>query len=146
MTTPLRDAFGVARDQALAFRQAMSEMGSAGNQRFSMLRNCYVSESRADTNEKVALGLLKQRQFASISSSEGKVSHGQIKLSDISLTAQEIENNIIIGSSEQCVEKISKYAELGIDELHLNMNFGASHRDVMHSLERFATQVMPHFS
>ncbi len=30
MTTPLRDAFGVARDQALAFRQAMSEMGSAG--------------------------------------------------------------------------------------------------------------------
>ncbi len=88
----------------------------------------------------------KQRQFASISSSEGKVSHGQIKLSDISLTAQEIENNIIIGSSEQCVEKISKYAELGIDELHLNMNFGASHRDVMHSLERFATQVMPHFS
>jgi alkanesulfonate monooxygenase SsuD/methylene tetrahydromethanopterin reductase-like flavin-dependent oxidoreductase (luciferase family) len=147
MTTPLRDAFGVARDQALAFTKAMGEVGpSTTNQRFAMLRNCYVSESRTDTNEKVALGVLKQRQFASISSSQSEVSRGQIKLSDVSLTAQEIENNIIIGSPEQCIEKLSKYAELGVDELHLNMNFGASHQDVMFSLERFATEVMPHFS
>jgi alkanesulfonate monooxygenase SsuD/methylene tetrahydromethanopterin reductase-like flavin-dependent oxidoreductase (luciferase family) len=147
MTTPLREAFGMAREQALAFKAVMSEAGSsATNQRFLMLRNCYVSDSRTDTNEKVALGVLKQRQFASIYGGQGEVSHGQIRPSEVSLSAQEIENNIIIGSPEQCIEKVAEYAALGIDELHLNMNFGASHKDVMLSLERFATRVMPHFS
>ena len=41
---------------------------------------------------------------------------------------------------------LKRYEALGIDNLMLNMNFGASHRDVMRSLELFATRVMPHFA
>jgi hypothetical protein len=40
-------------------------------------------------------------------------------------------------------EKISRYAALNIDNLQLNMNFGAPHEQVMRSLELFATRVMP---
>jgi hypothetical protein len=36
--------------------------------------------------------------------------------------------------------------ELGLDHFHMYMDLGGmEHREVMRSLERFATRVMPHF-
>jgi alkanesulfonate monooxygenase SsuD/methylene tetrahydromethanopterin reductase-like flavin-dependent oxidoreductase (luciferase family) len=146
MTTPLRETFGVARDQANAFKAAACQaIPSGSGQRLAMLRNCYVGESARDIDEKAVLGVLKQRQFASIYSGPGEVTRGQIRLSQIEVSPEEIRNNIILGTPDQCAEKIAEYSELGVDELHMNMNFGASHRDVMRSLERFAVRVMPHF-
>ena len=54
-----------------------------------------------------------------------------------------IEQNLVIGPPDLVAEKISRYAALGLDDLQLNMDFGAPHRTVMRSLELFATRVMP---
>ena len=125
----------------------ISEAGpSATALRMSMLRNAYVGTDEADIREKVRFGLQKQRQFANVFNTPGEVDRGKIKLLDVPITEEEIANNIIIGSPQQCVDKLARYEELGIDNLMLNMNFGASHRDVMRSLELFATRVMPHFA
>lgn len=147
MTTPLRDPFAAAKMQADAFTAAKAKTGArAQGLRMSMLRNAYVGSSEADVKEKVGFGLTKQRQFANVFNTPGEVHRGKIKLLDIALTEEEIANNIIIGMPDKCIETLERYRALGIDNLMLNMNFGASHRDVMRSLELFATRVMPHFA
>lgn len=146
MTTPLRDPFAAAKMQADAFARAASHAPNAAALRLSMLRNAYVSTDQADIREKVGLAHAKQRQFANVFNTPGEVHRGQIKLLDIALTPEEIANNIIIGSPDQCIETLERYRALGIHNMMLNMNFGASHRDVMRSLELFATRVMPHFA
>ena len=147
MTTPLRDPFAAAKMQAEAFGAAKLQAGPrAQGLRMSMLRNAYVSLSETDLREKVAMGLQKQRQFANVYNTPGEVQRGKIKLIDVAVTEAEIANNIIIGTPERCIETLERYRALGIDNLMLNMNFGAPHRDVMRSLELFATRVMPHFA
>jgi alkanesulfonate monooxygenase SsuD/methylene tetrahydromethanopterin reductase-like flavin-dependent oxidoreductase (luciferase family) len=147
MTTPLRDPFAAAKMQAEAFTGAKAKAGGRANAlRMSMLRNAYVSTDEADLREKVVMGLQKQRQFANVFNTPGEVHRGKIKLIDVAVTETEIANNIIIGTPERCIETLERYRALGIDNLMLNMNFGASHRDVMRSLELFATRVMPHFA
>ena len=147
MTTPLRDPFAAAKMQADAFTAAKARAGAvARSSRMSMLRNAYVGTTEADIREKVRFGHTKQRQFANVYNTPGEVYRGKIKLLDIAVTEEEIANNIIIGTPERCIEMLERYRALGIDNLMLNMNFGATHRDVMRSLELFATRVMPHIA
>jgi hypothetical protein len=44
------------------------------------------------------------------------------------------------------IDKLSPYQQAGIDRIILNMNFGASHKDTMASIQHFAEKVIPHFS
>jgi alkanesulfonate monooxygenase SsuD/methylene tetrahydromethanopterin reductase-like flavin-dependent oxidoreductase (luciferase family) len=55
----------------------------------------------------------------------------------------DVEAALLIASASQLVDKLSAYADLGVDEFILNMSFGASHRDVMASMELLAAKVMP---
>jgi natural product biosynthesis luciferase-like monooxygenase protein len=54
---------------------------------------------------------------------------------------------VLCGDAAQCIERIALLQEeLGIDHFHMYMDLGGmEHREVMRSLERFATRVMPHF-
>jgi hypothetical protein len=51
-----------------------------------------------------------------------------------------------VGTPEELVEKFGLYAELGVDEINLNMCIGASHEETLESIERLAHEVMPHIS
>lgn len=44
------------------------------------------------------------------------------------------------------IAKFQVYADLGVHEINLNMCLGATHEDLMGSIERLAREVMPHFS
>ena len=57
--------------------------------------------------------------------------------------AEQIKENLVIGPPDVVAEKIARYAALGIDNLQLNMNFGAPHAQVLRSLELFARRVIP---
>ena len=59
---------------------------------------------------------------------------------------EEVNGNLIIGSADECIEKLMPYAERGLLDFLANMSFGAPSRDVMGSMERFARDVMPHFA
>ena len=57
------------------------------------------------------------------------------------------ERSIVTGDRERCVEILKKCEDGGISEVILYFNFGAlSHRDTLAAMERFATEVMPHFT
>jgi alkanesulfonate monooxygenase SsuD/methylene tetrahydromethanopterin reductase-like flavin-dependent oxidoreductase (luciferase family) len=57
------------------------------------------------------------------------------------------DRSIITGDAEHCIELLKKCEAGGISEIILYFNFGLlSHRDTLAAMERFATEVMPHFA
>ena len=64
---------------------------------------------------------------------------------DVDYSVDDVTENPIMGSLGQCVDKLEKFEDLGINDIAFDMSFGASHKDVMSSLELMATRVIPHF-
>jgi len=144
LTTPLRESFDKVIAQVDGFRRGRAR--AAGDQariRLSMLIMAFVTESRQQTEELVQHALGRHRRFLNVFGTRGEVTAGAIHPYDSDLTAAEIEENLVIGPPEMVAEKISRYTALGIDDLQLNMDFGAPHQQVLRSLELFATRVMP---
>lgn len=144
MTTPLRDPIEAVRKQSKAFFKGLPSDGRS-TQRFSMLRMGYVSRGDADTADKVRLAYDNHQRFVNVFTTPGTVRGGAIEPIAVEETPDDIRRSLIIGTPQECVDKLATYAELGIHDIQVNMNFGANHADVMGSLERFALHVMPHF-
>lgn len=144
MTTPLRDPFEAASKQARAFTAALPP-GNPRNQRHSMLRMGFVTRSESETQEKLQVALENHQRFVNVFETPGTVQGGAIVPLQVAETVEDIRRSLIIGSPQECVDKLAHYDSLGIDDIQMNMNFGASHSDVMKGLERFALHVLPHF-
>ncbi|MDA0218542.1 MAG: LLM class flavin-dependent oxidoreductase [Proteobacteria bacterium] len=143
-TTPLRGGMDTVRMQAGAFNDAVRDAGGSLNHlKFSMLRMLYVARDRADAREKIAIAYENHRRFSNVFDTPGQVKDGAIVPIDVPETLEEVADALLIGTADEIVEKLAVYEELKVQDLLLNMSFGASHADVMASMERFATKVMP---
>jgi alkanesulfonate monooxygenase SsuD/methylene tetrahydromethanopterin reductase-like flavin-dependent oxidoreductase (luciferase family) len=144
MTTPLRDSFAKVIAQVEGFQRGRARAPwDRSRTKLSMLIMAFVTDSRRQTDELVQQALGRHRRFLNVFGTEGEVTGGAIKLYDSDLTAEQIEENLVIGPPDVVAEKIARYAALGIDNLQLNMNFGAPHAQVLRSLELFARRVIP---
>jgi alkanesulfonate monooxygenase SsuD/methylene tetrahydromethanopterin reductase-like flavin-dependent oxidoreductase (luciferase family) len=59
---------------------------------------------------------------------------------------EELGASLLIGTSQEVIDKLVPYAELGIDRVILNLNFGLEASETLDAIEQFAQDVMPHFS
>jgi alkanesulfonate monooxygenase SsuD/methylene tetrahydromethanopterin reductase-like flavin-dependent oxidoreductase (luciferase family) len=144
MTTPLRESFAKVVAQVEGFKRGRERaVGDKSRVRLSMLIMAFVTENRRHTDELVQHALGRHRRFLNAFGTKGEVKAGALSLHESDLTAEQIEQNLVIGPPDVVAEKISRYAELKIDNLQVNMNFGAPHDQVMRSLELFATRVVP---
>ncbi|HUI18910.1 MAG TPA: LLM class flavin-dependent oxidoreductase [Alphaproteobacteria bacterium] len=147
ITTPLREPFEKVIEQAGGFARGVGLAGDrARGLRLSMLVMLFVTESEAQKRAMLEHALGRHRRFVNVYQTRGEVRRGAIKPYDVDLTLEEIETNLIIGPPGHCRRKLEQYAAQGIHNMQLNMNFGASHAEVMRSLEVFAREVMPHFA
>lgn len=143
-TTPLRDPFEAAKAQAEAFHKGAVEATAGGAaQRLSMLRMVYVTRDHKDTQEKLAIAHANHRRFVNVFTTPGQVERGAIVPIDVPETVEDMRNVLVLGTAEECIEKLNRYAATGIHDLLLNMSFGASHADVMAAMDRFVTKVAP---
>jgi alkanesulfonate monooxygenase SsuD/methylene tetrahydromethanopterin reductase-like flavin-dependent oxidoreductase (luciferase family) len=142
-TTALRAPFQEAAEQAVAFHRGRAEAPAGRVPRLSVLRMGYVARDRAEVAEKVAFACGNDKRHHNLRACAGEVVRGAIVPHDSGRTSAEVEQALLIGTAAEVVEKLSRYAQLGIDELVINMGFGAAHRDVMASLERLSVKVMP---
>ncbi|MDH3692280.1 MAG: LLM class flavin-dependent oxidoreductase [Gammaproteobacteria bacterium] len=146
MTTPLRDPLEAAKAQADAFHKGLRDAGPAATDReLSMLRMVYVAKDDADARRKLEIAYANHQRFSNVFNTPGEVYKGAIKPIDVDITVDEIAQSLIICTADECVERLKIYEGFGIHEINLNMGFGADHEDVMASMKRFATKVMPHF-
>jgi alkanesulfonate monooxygenase SsuD/methylene tetrahydromethanopterin reductase-like flavin-dependent oxidoreductase (luciferase family) len=105
----------------------------------------FVTKSVADTQVKLRVAYENHQRFVNVFTTPGPVRNGAIEPIEVSETLDDMRQSLIIGSPQECVDKLGHYADLGIHDIQVNMNFGANHADVMGALERFAVHVMPHF-
>jgi alkanesulfonate monooxygenase SsuD/methylene tetrahydromethanopterin reductase-like flavin-dependent oxidoreductase (luciferase family) len=77
-------------------------------------------------------------------STPGDVRGGDIQPIEIELPLELLADRVVIGTIDECHEKLGAYADLGLDEMVVNMSFGTPHQDVLASMERLARHVMPH--
>jgi alkanesulfonate monooxygenase SsuD/methylene tetrahydromethanopterin reductase-like flavin-dependent oxidoreductase (luciferase family) len=142
-TTALRAPFEEAKRQAAAFHRGCLEASTPRRPRLSMLRMGFVCKNRAEIDEKVALAAGNDQRHHNLRSGDGEVVEGAIVPHASGRSLADVEKALLIAEVGGLIDKLNGYAELGIDELILNMSFGASHRSVMASMELLAAKVMP---
>ncbi len=145
-TTPLQGSLDLARQQVDSFMKGAGESGLEPRPRLSLLRAGFCARDEAHAREKADQAYEYYRRFDNVFKSSGTIRGGAIDLIDIEATREEVAEALFIGTPERLIEKLEPYADLGVDEINLNMCIGATHAETLDSIERLATEVMPHFS
>ncbi len=146
-TTPLAGNHQLLIDQVSAFNRAKNEMDESGRKlSLSLSRVAHVAKNERDKQEKIAFAYDYYSRFDNVFTGPGEVEAGMIKPLPRTQTMDELAESLLICTSNEMIEKLQPYADLGIDRVILNVNFGASQADTLESIECFAKEVMPHFN
>ncbi len=57
----------------------------------------------------------------------------------------ELGESLLIATPQEMIGKLAPYAELGINRVILNMNFGLDAQETLDAIQCFAEDVLPHF-
>ena len=145
-TTPLAGNHQLLLDQVGAFIRAKSEMGAAGSHlTLSLSRVAFVSPTPADRQAKIEQAYDYYKRFDNVFTGPGIVKAGMIEALPRKQTVQELGESLLICTPQEMVDKLVPYAELGIDRVILNMNFGVCQAETLDNIACFAEEVMPHF-
>ena len=146
-TTPLSGNHQLLHDQVNAFNRAKQEMGSEGEKlTLSLSRVAHLATDRKDRARKIKAAHHYYGRFDNVFTGPGLVDRGVIRELSCDTPIEELGESLMVGTSEEVIEKLEPYAELGIDRLILNMNFGLDAQETLDSIQCFAEDVMPHFA
>ena len=146
-TTPLAGNHQMLLDQVGGFNRAKDEMGDAGRDlTLTLSRVGFVTESGADREQKIDAAHEYYGRFDNVFTGPGIVEGGMIKQLPRKQTRDELADSLLIGTPQEVIDKLAPYAELGIDRVIVNVNFGCDATETLESIERFAAEVMPHFA
>ena len=131
-----------------AFANAASELEAKGSDvaGFSLLRGGFVARDAANAGAKQRLAYGYFEHFYNVRTLRGEVRGGAIEPIELAETVDEMAASLLVGTTGEVIAKLETYAALGIPEINLNMNIGASHYETLAAMERFAAEVMPHFA
>ncbi|MFM7335664.1 MAG: LLM class flavin-dependent oxidoreductase [Tabrizicola sp.] len=141
-TTPLSASHGVLEGQVSAFHRGAARSGKTG-QRLSLQRGIFVTDRPEECEEMVAKAYQYYKSFDNVFGGPGIVEHGIIRPLPRAQTVEEFRQNILICGRDEMVDRLSAYAELGIDEVIVSSNFGQAQGAVLDMMSRLAEEVMP---
>ncbi len=145
-TTPLSGDSKHMFDQINAFKRGKEELGNQGDcLTLSLSRVGYLAKNAKDQKEKIALSHHYYGMFDNVFTGDGIVENGMIKPLPRKMSIEETAENLTICTASEMIDKLSVYAEAGVDRLIMNINFGASQSETMESIQHFAEEVKPHF-
>ena len=146
-TTPLSGSHQFLVDQVSSFNKAKNEMGQFGKDlTLSLSRVAFLAQSEKEKEERIKEANAYYSRFDNVYTGPGIVENGMIKPLPRNQTINELAESLLICTKQEMVEKLKPYADLGIDRVILNINFGTNPKKILDSLKRFAEDVMPHFS
>jgi flavin-dependent trigonelline monooxygenase, oxygenase component len=144
-TTPLSGTHELLLKQVESFRRGKEEAGPAGrNIRLSLQRGIYVARNEAEAKRIVGLAYEYYKRFENVKF-QGVIKGGLIEPLPRKQTVEELAENLLICTPSEMIDKLSVYAELGIDEVFAPCGYGQSHAETTEMMHRFAEEVMPHF-
>ena len=146
-TTPLSGNHQLLVDQVEAFTSAKEEMDGKGDHlTMTLSRVGHVARSEAERQRKVEQAHRYYGRFDNIFTGPGTVDQGMIREIPCETPIDELEKSLLVGSPQKIIDQLGVYADLGIDRMILNMNFGLAAEDTLDSIQQFAEEVMPHFA
>ncbi len=141
-TTPLSASHGVLTEQVDAFHRGASESNVAG-QRLSLQRGLFVTRNDTDADAKVNAAYRYYMSFDNVFGGPGIVEKGIVKPLPRKQTLDEFRSNVLICGRDEMIERLSAYAQLGIDEIIVSANFGQDQSEVLDMMSHLAEDVMP---
>lgn len=146
-TTPLQESGDHLLAQVDAFHRGKAELGQAGEHlKLSLLRVAYAARDEADARDKLARAHDYYKRFDNVFTGPGRVVGGAIEPLPRAQTMEELGENLVICPPSEMIDRLGAYAQTGIDELIVNFNIGGTQAETLEAMQRFAEEVMPHFS
>jgi len=129
-----------------AFNEGQSKTGEKGKLlRLSMQRMAYAAKDEQDAKDKNLMAYEYYKRFDNMFTGPGKINKGLIEPLPRLQTLEEMTENLIICPVHEMIDKLSVYAESGINEIIISAGFGQSQQDMIDSMYRIGEYVIPHF-
>jgi len=146
-TTPLSGNHELLKDQVSAFNRAKAEMGAKpGEVTLTLSRVAHMAGSTAEKMRKIEAAHHYYGRFDNVFTGPGIVCNGMVKPLPCKTPIEELGQSLLIGNAQEMIDKLAPYAELGIDRVIINPNFGLDQAETMDTISAFAEEVMPVFS
>ena len=129
-----------------AFKEGCLEIGEKGKLlKLSMQRMLYAAKDEKDAKEKNKLAYEYYKRFDNVFTGPGKVKEGEIEPLPRKQSLQELTQNLLICPPSEMIDKLSIYAEAGVDEIIISAGFGQSQNEMTDSMHRISEEVIPYF-
>ena len=129
-----------------AFKEGCEELGETGKSlKLSMQRMAFAAENLNDAKEKNKLAYEYYKRFDNMFTGPGKVKNGEIEALPRKQSLDELSKNLMICTTNEMIDKLSVYAEAGVDEIILSSDFGQTQSEMVESMYRIGEEVIPHF-
>lgn len=145
-TTPLSGDRVLLQRQVENFNHAKSELDEHHNEiTLTLSRVAFISNSERDRRRHVETANAYYSRFDNVFTGPGVVDSGMIRPLPRQQTLADLAENILICSPDEMVDRLAPYAELGIDRMVFNINFGVDQKEQLECVQMLGEEVMPHF-
>lgn len=144
-TTPLSGNHQLLVDQVGAFNRAKAD-GADPGLTLTLSRVGQIALNAADRARKLEAAHRYYGRFDNVFTGPGLVDNGMARELPCATPLEELADSLLICSPAEMVDRLGPYAELGIDRVILNVNFGLASSEALETIQCFAEEVMPHFT
>jgi alkanesulfonate monooxygenase SsuD/methylene tetrahydromethanopterin reductase-like flavin-dependent oxidoreductase (luciferase family) len=146
-TTPLSGNHQLLLDQVGAFNRAKADMDGTGDGlTLTLSRVAHIAQSATERQRKVEAAHRYYGRFDNVFTGPGLVDNGMVRELPCATPVDELGESLLICTPQEMIDKLGPYADLGIDRVILNFNFGLDPSDTLDAMQCFAEEVMPHFT
>ena len=129
-----------------AFRDGCEELGEKGKLlKLSMQRMMFVAKDEKDAEIKNKLAYEYYKRFDNMFTGPGKVKNGNIIPLPRKQSFEEMKDNLLICPINELIDKLSIYAESGVDEFIISSSFGQEQNETIESMHKISEEIIPYF-
>ena len=129
-----------------AFREGCEELGQKGKLlKLSMQRMMFVAKDEKDAEKKNKLAYEYYKRFDNMFTGPGKVKNGNIIPLPRKQSFEEMKDNLLICPINELIDKLSIYAEAGVDEFIISSSFGQEQNETIESMHKISEEIIPYF-
>ena len=129
-----------------AFRDGCEELGEKGKLlKLSMQRMMFVAKDEKDAEIKNKLAFEYYKRFDNMFTGPGKVKNGNIIPLPRKQSFEEMKDNLLICPINELIDKLSIYAEAGVDEFIISSSFGQEQNETIESMHKISEEIIPYF-
>ena len=129
-----------------AFKEGCEELGEKGKLlKLSMQRMMFVAKDEKDAEIKNKLAYEYYKRFDNMFTGPGKVKNGNIIPLPRKQSFEEMKDNLLICPINELIDKLSIYAESGVDEFIISSSFGQEQNETIESMHKISEEIIPYF-